>query len=181
MFAVPSSWGFAGLVSLALVVSEGATPENTAVTAAHVRVLEPELVALIDEGTARSRTFRLLIERINDTDGIVYLQSGACSIGAAAACLLLKVTQVAGARYLHIHVTRQLTHREDRIAIIGHELQHADEVLSSRWVRNTKDAYALFTRIGSAGSIRSFETDEAQRVQRLIAAELADPTGRTIR
>jgi hypothetical protein len=46
-------------------------------------------------------------------------------------------------------------------------------VLAATWVRTSADAYALFIRIGSAGSIRSFETIEAQRVGDAIARELA--------
>lgn len=167
------SWGLVGLLALAPDFGATAHGRDTDASTSHVRVSEPELTGLVQEGIARSATFRSLTQRIDGTDGFVFLRSGACSIGAAAACLMLKVTDVGGARYLHIHVTRQLTRRDHRIAIVGHELQHANEVLSRQWVRNTKDAYALFTRIGSAGSIRSFETDDAQRIEGLIAAELA--------
>jgi hypothetical protein len=118
-------------------------------------------------------TFRRLVQRIDQTDGIVYIQSGACSISAVAGCLLLGVTEVGHARYLRIHVTPHVTRREERIAVIGHELQHANEILSRSWVRNTADAYALFIRIGSGGSIRSFETEEAQRIEGAIGQELA--------
>ncbi len=63
--------------------------------------------------------------------------------------------------------------------MLGHELQHANEVLASRWVRNSADAYALFIRIGSAGSIRTFETAEAQRVEAAIANELKSSARRS--
>jgi hypothetical protein len=173
MNGIPWSWGFSGLISIALGFGTSGKLEYAPVTMAHVRVFEPELAGLVGEGNDRSLTFRRLVQRIDESDGIVYVQSGACSVGAAAACLMLAVSEAGHARYLRIHVTGQLIRRERRIAIIGHELQHADEVLSRSWVRNTADAYALFIRIGSAGSIRSFETDDAQRVEAIIREELA--------
>jgi len=164
-------WGLLGLAGA--LASSASLRVNDPAGTTRVRVQEPELAGLVQEGIDRSVTFRRLVQRIDETDGIVYVQSGACSISAVAGCLLLDVTEVAHARYLHIHVTAQPTRPEQRITIVGHELQHAYEILSRRSVRTTADAYALFIRIGSAGSIRSFETDEAQRVEGAIAQELA--------
>jgi hypothetical protein len=166
-------WGLFGLMTAALGHIASPTPGDPSATTARVRVLEPELAGLVQEGINRSRTFRRLVQRIDESDGIVYVQTGPCSIGAVAGCLLLGITEAGHARYLRIHVTPQLTRREQRITIIGHELQHANEILSRRWVRNTADAYALFIRIASSASIRSVETDEAQRIEEAIARELA--------
>jgi len=165
-------WGLLGLLSAA---GPGATPTwtDSPVTTTHVRVLEPALAEVVQEGIDRSPTFHRLVQQIDESDGIVYIETGSCSVTSVDACLLLSVTDVEHVRYLHIHVARRPARRDERIRLVGHELQHANEVLSRRRVRNTADAYALFNRIGSAGSIRSFETDEAHHIEELIARELA--------
>jgi hypothetical protein len=117
-------------VCLGLSPASGQTPDTR-----HVRAFDAMLRGLLDEGMERSATFRGLVQRIDRTDGIVYVQNG--------------------------------------IAVIGHELQHAGEVLTARWVRNSATASALFIRIGSVESVRSFETAEAQRIGAVIAQELA--------
>ena len=166
------SWGLSGLALMTLGFAGRAAPERSSMAAAHVRATDPQFTALLQEGRDRSITFRRLMQRIDETDGYVYVERGACSVSAAPTCLVLDVSDAAGARYLRIHVTRTIAPREKRITLIGHELQHADEILSRQWVRSAADAYALFTRIGSAESIRNFETPEAQHVEETIRREL---------
>ena len=43
-----------------------------------VRTFDPLVGSLIQEGTERSATFRRLIARIKDTDGILYIVVGTC-------------------------------------------------------------------------------------------------------
>jgi hypothetical protein len=138
-----------------------------------VRTTDPVLSELLREGIARSGTFRTIVERIDRTDGIVYFEPGTCSITPALACLLIDVHDAGQTRNLNIHVRPHRSSPDERIAIIGHELQHANEVLSARWVRTAADAYSLFMRIGSAESVRNFETAEAIRVGDTVASELA--------
>ena len=138
-----------------------------------VRTTDPVLRGLLTEGIARSATFRTIVERIDRTDGIVYVEPGTCSITAALACLLIDVHEAGQTRYLNIHVRPHRSSSDERISIVGHELQHANEVLSARWVRTAADAYSLFMRIGSAESVRNFETAEAIRVGDAVASELA--------
>ena len=154
------------------------TLNDPPVITTRVRVQEPELAGLVREGLDRSETFRRLVQHINETDGIAYIQTGTCPISAAAGCLLLGITEAGRERYLRILVTSRPTRPERRIAIVGHELQHSYEILSRSSVRSTAEAYALFIRIGSVGSIRSFETGEAQDVERAIVQELATPSNK---
>jgi hypothetical protein len=172
--AVPPAPGVPGVVMcVCLAFTASATSAQTAGVMPHVRALDPVLRGLVDEGARRSMTFRAVVTRIDASDGIVYVEIGTCSVGSLRACLLLAVREAGHTRYLNIHVTDRRQRRDDDIAMIGHELQHANELLSAAWVRNSADAYALFMRIGSAASIRSFETGEAQRIGALIAQELA--------
>jgi hypothetical protein len=166
-------WAAGTVLCLCLALSASAAFGQSSDAIRRVRAPDPELRGLLDEGIDRSPTFRRLVQGIDATDGIVYVQSGACSIAAAMGCLMLSVQDAGYARYLHIHVAPRRHRHDERITLIGHELQHAAEVLSATWVRDSADAYALFIRIGSAGSIRDFETAEAQRIGAVIAGELA--------
>jgi hypothetical protein len=172
--AVPLGPGVSRVVvSVCLAFTAGVTSAHTTGVMPRVRALDPALRELVDEGARRSTTFRGIVTRIDASDGIVYVETGTCPVGALRACLVLAVREAGHTRYLSIHVTGRRQRRDDDIAMIGHELQHANELLTAAWVRNSADAYALFLRIGSPASIRSFETGEAQRVGALIARELA--------
>src|SRR5262245_19741675 len=59
-----------------------------------VRSRSPSIAAIIREGSARSMTFRRLVERVDATDGLVYVDQGRCGHGVRA-CLLLAMV-VAG-------------------------------------------------------------------------------------
>src|SRR5215831_631627 len=99
------TWGLLGLLG---ALGFGASPRvDDPTTTTRVRAQSPDLARLIQDGIDRSVTFRRLVQHIDETDGIVYIESGACSTSGAAGCLLLGVTEVGPVRYLHIHVTRQ--------------------------------------------------------------------------
>jgi hypothetical protein len=57
------------------------------------------------------------------------------------------------------------------IASIGHELQHALEVLSNPNVRTSFGMSSFFHQIGPEGSARRFETPEAIQVGVAVANE----------
>jgi hypothetical protein len=160
-------------VSVCLAICASSALAQTPGSNPHVRAFDHVLRGLIDEGVDRSITFRSLVTQIDRTDGIVYVQNGSCSVGAAMACLAMTVREAGNTRYLTIHVPQRRHRRDDHIALIGHELQHASEMLAARWVRNSADARSLFLRIGWAESVRSFETAEAQRIGGVIRQELA--------
>jgi hypothetical protein len=97
------------------------------------------------------------------------------------ACLLMQLDQAGPNRMLRIHIT---TGRPDDEAIIaiGHELQHAMEVLSDTPVRTTRDMFVLYQRIGlrTAASVTQFrihfrfETAEAIQISDTIRDELTE-------
>ena len=119
-----------------------ATPLNTAI--AEVRSTNPFIRALMAEAADRSRTFRRLVEAIERSDGIVYVESGVCGHGAQA-CLVMSVTPAAGYRILRILLN---THRHpwDLMESIGHELRHALEVLDDRSLISGADVYLFYAR-----------------------------------
>jgi hypothetical protein len=124
-----------------------------------LRFESPTITAALTEGIERSATFRRLVETIGATGGIVYVQEGACR-RSVRACLLS--VDVAGPyRYLRILVSTRKAPGCELIASIGHELQHAVEVLAHPKVRSTVDMILFRDRTASGGWRDSFETEEA--------------------
>jgi hypothetical protein len=130
------------------------------ITASHARVrgVGPRVAAVVIEAAARSETFRGLVDRISSTDGIVYVEEGQCGHGVQA-CLLLKLTIAGSNRMLWILVDPRMSDR-DLMGSIGHELQHAVEVLSNRAVRSYAAMYLLYEATCYKCGSR-FETDGA--------------------
>lgn len=138
-------------------------------TMPHVRSEDPAIAALIADAEVLSPTFRKLVLDIETTNGIVYVEAGQCGFGVQA-CLMHSVVVAGPHRLLRIVVNT----RRDRaglIGAIGHELQHAWEMLS---VPGLTTSHAMFYRaLGTAQSATTrFETDEAVKVGLRIADEV---------
>jgi hypothetical protein len=130
---------------------------------------DPLIVRLLQEGIQRSHTFRHLVERINASDGIVYVERGKCGHGVRA-CLELTVRVAGPNRVLRIVADSHRDH-ERLLAAIGHELQHCIEALSDPHVADFPTMYYFFERIGSTGEQR-FETRAAIDAGRAVSDEL---------
>jgi hypothetical protein len=123
---------------------------------------------LILDASERSRTFRALVAAIDATDGIVYLRVGTC--GRLRACLLHQISFAGQHRVLSIIVGAQ-HHDPSLMGAIGHELQHALEVLSDSTITTDEDIVAFYRFHGRR--IRGvLETDAAIRVGDAVRAEL---------
>jgi len=107
-----------------------------------VRSASPRVVAVIIEAASQSKTFRGLVDQIGTTDGIVYVAEGPCGHDVHA-CLLFTITMAAPHRVLWIRVDPNEPER-DLLASIGHELQHAVEVLSNRTIKSPRAMYSLY-------------------------------------
>jgi hypothetical protein len=135
----------------------------------HVRSLDAPIKRVIALGELRSVTFRALVDQIERSDVVVYLQQGSCSHGAQA-CLLHRVT-VAGP-YRILRVVLDVRHRTDSelIQATGHELYHVVEVARDSSIRTDGLMFHLFNRIGSPSGNR-FETNEAVQAGETILDE----------
>lgn len=93
-----------------------------------VRSSSPALVALMEQASERSETFRSLVDQINASDGIVYVEEGQCGHGVRAC--FVAVTKAGANRMLRVKVdTRKADW--DLMGSIGHELRHTIEVLNN--------------------------------------------------
>jgi hypothetical protein len=163
--------------------SRAAATESTAAVAgqpslmapdARVRGLTPRVAAILTDAAAQSETFRGLLARIGITDGIVYVTEDHCGEGLRA-CLLHTVTIAGPSRVLWILVDPRNSDR-DLMESIGHELQHAVEVLSDRSVRSNPAILMLYRqRCQLCGGLRGpFETIAAIDAGNAVRAELEE-------
>lgn len=162
----PAAWCCAALTALTFVPA--ATAQTTSAFP-RVRSESPRIIAAISRGSRNSTTFRRLVDAIDATDGLVYIDEGRCARGVRA-CLLLKVTVSGPNRLLRIVVNVAKAPGCELVEAIGHELQHAIEVLERVQIRTDVQVYNLFDLVGRTSQGR-FETPAATRAGLAIGAE----------
>ena len=143
---------------LAWVVVTMATACSAYAGDSRVRTDDPALAAIIQDGIRRSATFRGIVEAIDASDGIVFVEQGRSCHGARA-CLALSVTQAGPNRLLRVVV--DVRQRDwDLLGSIGHELYHAVEVLSEPWIKSSGAIFLFYKTVGETSGDR-FETPAA--------------------
>ena len=139
----------------------------------HVRSTERMIRTLIEQGIARSATFRRLVETLDQSDVVVYIDPK-ITRDALGGYLSHDVLSAGGQRYLHIAVV--LRGGDIRlVSVLAHELQHAVEVSRDPGARDAKSVMQLFARLASTrgcGVSNCDETEAALDVQAAVDAEL---------
>jgi len=136
---------------------------------ARVRGVDDRLVTLINDGVAHSKTFRVLVDQIGKTDGIVYIADGTCP-RTLRACLLWTISPMGPYRVLRILVDARDPDAE-LIGSIGHELHHALEVLSHSEITTDSGIASLYHHIGGVRGV-STETEGAIKAGDAVRKEL---------
>jgi hypothetical protein len=160
---------YAALVTVLSVVAVESVAAQNVPALVRLRSHSARITAAISEGTERSATFRRLVGTIDASDGLVYVEEGECG-HSVSACLLLSVTIAGPSRVLHIRVNLRKAPGCELVEVIGHELQHAVEVLRERRIRSTSQIYHFFDGIGPTG-VGRFETADAMDVGLDVAHE----------
>jgi hypothetical protein len=159
-----------GLAMTALVSAARPAKALQADETSHVRSSNPSIVALIEVAVTRSSTFRGLIATVNQSDGIVYVESGPCNRGARAC--LVSITTDGGHRFLQVHVN--MHHADwDVMGSIAHELRHTIEVLANPAVTTTESLRYFYQHAeATGGTLTPFETEAAVRAGNAVRAEV---------
>ncbi len=168
-------FGLAAIGSLCIAAnlwSSGVTPSPPAV-GSRVRGATPAVNAMLATGARRSSTFARLVKEIDETDLIVYVEIiNTLPPGLDGRMMFLIST--GGARYLRVQVDANLP-KDDLIAVVGHELQHALEVAAHPKVQSSQDLAMLYRLIGMhSPGIDNYDTTEARSIGRRVRAELLD-------
>jgi hypothetical protein len=135
------------LIAANRVGTHGQTSETVGPAAAlndtRVRAEDPALSTLIRQAIDQSATFRGLVEAIQATDGIVYVIHGRCG-HYVRACLLLWMAGAGPNRMLRVVVDTSRQADIETMALIGHELKHALEVLAEPRVKTGAGMFHLY-------------------------------------
>lgn len=142
----------------------------------HVRITEPWLRQLFTAGLSSSPTFRWLVERLEQSDVVAYLQTDVHgSAGVAGRLTFLSV--VAGTRYVVIRLT-PLRSAVQQLAMIAHELQHAVEVAERPEIVDPESMFREYMRFGylngTNGSGVAVDTKAAMQAGGQVSDELRD-------
>ncbi len=138
----------------------------------HVRSNNQALRNLITSAAEQSPTFRRLIDTINATDGLVYIEPGACRHGVRACLVSVKSTGRQRVLFVKVQIDRA-----DRalMGAIGHELQHAVEVLSDPAVTDYSSMYFFYKlNADQIGTSTSYETKAAVKAGEDIIEEIRE-------
>jgi hypothetical protein len=170
------------LITAAMPAS-GGTRERGAATApmcvapvpaplTHVRPVTQALSGLVQDGVRRSPTLAALVDRIEASDGIVFLQSGELRRAGVRVRggMTHAVTKTTYVRIVRISIESE--HGDATIGTIAHELRHALEVLDDAGAVDRHTVGLLYTRIGYRVGPGRYETDAAQTAERQVIHEL---------
>src|SRR5262245_61334605 len=139
----------------------------------HIRTTNRMLLDALAEGTSISPTFQQLVDRLNASDVVAYLEARAlrtAGVGAQTSFL----TVAGGRRYLRISIDRHCS-GAPLIALLGHELQHAVEIANAPSVVDARSLAECYRRIGfrkSADGDERFESAAAIDVGHRVLKEL---------
>jgi hypothetical protein len=147
-----------------LTVLSAGIPSSPAASP-HVRSTDARILQRLREGCSRSATFRKLVDQLEETSTIVYVERGVCAFGHFKACLPHSITLAGDIRFLRIIVEAGKDGTQE-LALIGHELQHALEIARAPNIRSGADISELFRRIGRSphcpqGTPECYETSAA--------------------
>ena len=134
--------------------------------------LSPGATQLIEEAVSRSATVAAQLRRLDATDLVIYLTDLSPSRPNAPASCLSFLSHEAGGRYLLIRIDRFRVSTHERVALLGHELEHALEVAAAPEVKDPSGLASLYKRIGWEPVSNQFETKAAQSAGNRVRDEL---------
>jgi hypothetical protein len=139
----------------------------------HVRTTEGPILTLINDGLARSETFRSLVKTLDHSDVIVYVVPK-LTRRALGGFLVNNVVVRGEWRYLRVAVEFQGA-RNRLIPLVAHELQHAVEIAQHPEVRDAASLERLFTGLAikfGCGGTTCYETQAAKDIEWTVSKEL---------
>ena len=138
----------------------------------HVLALSPGAIELMRESVARSSIVEGLLQELEASRVIVYISDVMPGAVAGPVSYLTYLSNDDKARYLLVRIDRWRSTPFERIALLGHELQHALEVAGAPEVRDSRGLAKLYRRIGWESQPDKFETAAAQTVGNRVRSQL---------
>jgi len=155
-----------------LILYEGAISlaAEQARTTTRVRSEYPLIAAAIATAAEHSPAFRAMVEAVEKTNGIVYVRVGTCRRGLRAC--LTNVHSAPSVRFVHVAVDTRKAVDCELMGVIGHELQHALEVLGNPKIVDDQSLQHFYMREGATGDDNRLETESADHAGLQVEKEL---------
>ena len=166
-----------GILVLSLLAAGPALAQTDRVL--RVRTDSDYLRLVIASGMQRSATFRAIVERLEQSDVIVEVQCGHFVNTTLAGRTVLLSAQP-DVRYVLVEVSCPVL-SVPALATLGHELRHALEIATARWVVDSDSLALLYSEIGfpneraKVAAFGQFETADALDAGERIHHELFHP------
>jgi hypothetical protein len=144
---------------------------------AHVRPLSEYARLALEDGRSRSATLEGLVETLDRSDVIVFVDTRLDPAIPTAETMLMAAT--ASVRYVHVILNPRMTF-DERVEYLGHELQHAIEIAQDAAAIDSASVRRRFASIGrevpsASPREKSYETEGARLVSSLVRRELMAP------
>ena len=156
---------------LALSPAEGALADPPA-PVPRARPLSENAADLLEEARERSSIVAALLDELEATDVIVYVTDVVSPSVNGPLSHMVYLTNDAVSRYLLVRIDHWRVSPSERIALLGHELQHALEVAGAPDVRDSLGLKRLYKRIGWESQKDRFESEAAKAVGHRVRSEL---------
>jgi hypothetical protein len=136
-----------------------------------VRSENPYVQSLIATGIERSPTFASLVEELEQSDVVAFVEASK-EMPSILSGYLVFVTNTNACRYVRIRFAPRFTDVR-AIGTIGHELQHAVEIAAHPEVVDNDSLREMYLQYGKRSSLDdSYESAEAMKAGRLVVEEL---------
>ena len=156
----------------------GQETDRTVSSLRHIRFKNERIAEVMAVARRQSPAFSSIVNAIEASNAVVYVEEGRCRRDVANPCLRL-VSATAG-RYLLV----RLDPREPLIRVVGHlahELQHAVEIAMRPDVVDQASVERLYQQIGyrsgAADTDSPWETRQAQAIERQVTSEVREFRG----
>jgi hypothetical protein len=136
-----------------------------------IRPMQKEGARLVADGIAHSPTFRRLIDHLERSNVIVYIDlrpDMPLHRGGALRFLARSATD----HFVKIHLNRVFSSKT-LVALLGHELQHAVEIADAGGIDSAADLRSLYRRLGEKTGVDQFDTLAARQVGYVVRQELS--------
>lgn len=170
----PAPSAIAAMVCMTGLTLLASPPDSERQLTGHMRRVRPigaDAQSLLQDARERSATIRTLLDRLDGSDVIVYLQRGVFEREEIQGRTSL-ITAVPDARFLRV-IVRSALADERAVEMLGHELQHVHEILQEPLIRSEATLREYLKVIGFECGTGRFETEAAIRVERQVRIELA--------
>jgi hypothetical protein len=133
-----------------------------------VRPMSDDARVLVEEAARRSPTIARLLRIIDQSDAVVYVEMQ-FEMRGEGTTTLFAVSQYC--RFIRVTIAKTVTGYR-RIEMLGHELQHAVEIIQAPDVRDSAGMRRLFGKIGWLLGDLTFESNGAIDIERQVRREL---------